>query len=58
MALSVLLINLSPIETHRILVKRIMHNLASMALNGMCVCCCLILLDTLLFVNATASVSF
>ncbi len=29
------------------------------ALNGMFfVCCCLILLDTLLFLNATASVSF
>ncbi len=31
---------------------------ASTALNGMFGCCCLILLNTLLFVSATASVSF
>ncbi len=42
-----------PIETQRILETRIRRTCASTALNGMFVCCCLILLDTLLFVNAT-----
>ncbi len=43
-----------PIETQRMLVNRLTQNLCT-APNGMFfVYCCLILLDTLLFVNATA----
>ncbi len=59
MASSILLIDVSPIETQRILMKRIVQILCKhVALNGMFGCCCLILLDTLLIVNATDSVSF
>ncbi len=63
MASSILLINLSPIETQKILVKRIAQNLCKHGSyrrfqNGIYFVCCLIILDTLLFVNSTAYVSF